>query len=219
MDLLEWVRGPWLTWSFAIFIVGLIGRLAFLYFIGHGVDRVPPKGNPTWGGTRHLVAASLYHLPNLRRTQFTYGSAALFHLGLLVIVFFFGPHLLFIHDLTGLFWPALPAPVIDGVAVVTMVTLLAVLFHRLTTPVLRLMSDTNDYIAWLLTFLPILTGYLTIHNLTPNYPLTLAIHIMSFELLLVLLPFTKLAHTGLIFVSRFLTGYEMGKRGVGVRHG
>jgi nitrate reductase gamma subunit len=85
---------------------------------------------------------------------------------------------------------------------------------RLTNPVKRFLSGFQDYLAWLLTFLPLASGYLAFHHLLIDYTLALALHILSVELLLVALPFTKLFHTVSVFVSRWYNGDIFGRKGV-----
>jgi nitrate reductase gamma subunit len=52
------------------------------------------------------------------------------------------------------------------------------------------------------------------HHLMLEYTLMLSLHIFSVELLLVLLPFTKLFHTFSVFVSRWYNGDFYGRKGV-----
>ena len=124
------------------------------------------------------------------------------------------PHIELARSLVGIGWPGLPMPVVDISAVAAMLGLLAVLASRLANPVKRFLSGFQDYLAWLLTFLPLATGYLAFHHLLIDYTLALALHILSVELLLVALPFTKLFHTVSVFVSRWYNGDIFGRKGV-----
>jgi hypothetical protein len=58
---------------------------------------------------------------------------------------------------------------------------------------------------------PMLTGMAIIG--APAEPAALAIHLLSLELLLVWLPFGKLAHAALVFVSRWRTGVDFARKG------
>jgi nitrate reductase gamma subunit len=62
----------------------------------------------------------------------------------------------------------------------------------------------------------VLTGYLAVKHLLLPYTTMLAIHILSVELFLVMLPFTKLIHTFTVFVSRWYNGDISGRKGVAV---
>ena len=69
-------------------------------------------------------------------------------------------------------------------------------------------------LAWALTFLPLLTGYLALHHLLLDYTWMLALHILSVEALMVLLPFTKLTHTVTVFFARWYNGEAFARKGV-----
>ena len=89
----------------------------------------------------------------------------------------------------------------------------AALVIRLAHPVMRFLSDTGDYVAWAVTLLPVLTGYLTYNHLFLPYTLMLALHILSVELFLVVAPFSKLTHMFSFATSRWFQGAEAGYRG------
>jgi len=145
----------------------------------------------------------------------------LYHLGLAVIALGFLPHIQFIERLTGLRWPALPAPVMYVAAALTIVALLMALQDRLGDPVLRLLSGFDDYFSWFVVFLPLLTGMAAMSGWSPQansggapvYPLALAVHLLSVELLFLWLPFGKLSHAVLVFFSRGVTGAALARKG------
>ncbi len=128
--------------------------------------------------------------------------------------FFFAPHILFIHDLIGLSWPSLPTPAVDAFAVISIIAMLAVLINRLSNKVMRYLTGFEDILTWLVTFLPLVTGYIAFHRIGFTAPSLLAIHLLSVELLLVVFPFTKLMHTFTLFMARWYNGAISGYRGV-----
>ena len=67
--------------------------------------------------------------------------------------------------------------------------------------------------AGALTLAPLLSGYLAFHHLLLPYTLMLALHILSVELLLVFMPFTKLFHTVSLFIARWYNGDALGHKG------
>ena len=138
-----------------------------------------------------------------------------------MIVFGFLPHVLFVERLTGFAWPSLPEWLIYLAVGPTVIALLMVLFERLTDPVLRLLSGFDDYFSWFIVFLPLLTGMGAVSGWSsqptpggaPLYPLPLVIHLLSVELLFLWLPFGKLAHAFLVFMSRGVTGAALARKG------
>ncbi len=143
-----------------------------------------------------------------------YFTGYLFHIGFIITVLFLIPHIEIWKSLFNFGWPGLPTSVIDLITVITMLALLVLLFDRITNPVKKRLTGVGDYIAWLVTFLPLLTGYLTYHHIGLSYGEMLARHILSVELLMVVLPFTKLIHSVTIFISRWYNGDQFAHKGV-----
>jgi nitrate reductase gamma subunit len=146
----------------------------------------------------------------------TYIAGYIFHIGLAVIVFLSIPHILLIKSLTGLYWPGLPAQIVDLFTVITMVAMVVVLIDRINNRVKRFLSTFEDWFTWAITFLPVLTGWLAVQHLLLPYTLMLALHILSAEILLAVLPFTKLFHAFTLFGSRWYNGRAHAHRGVPV---
>jgi nitrate reductase gamma subunit len=128
-------------------------------------------------------------------------------------VFFLAPHILFFQDLFGISWASLPNNVIYAISIVTMVSLIAALVMRYANPAQRIISTFDDWFSWLVTFLPVLTGIIATSHLGARYETLLGLHILSVSLFLVWLPFGKLMHFFLVFVTRSQTGAHLSHRG------
>jgi nitrate reductase gamma subunit len=220
MDLLEFARGPALAFALAVFAIGILWRIL-------GIVRRPgrqalsePRGGPAAGAAK-AIATHMWHAKNFRRRSLARSlNAYAYHIGLAIVAFGFAPHIAFVERLTGLSWPALPGWVFVAAVALTFVGLAFALMERLASPVLRLISSFDDYASWAVTILPMLTGMalLTLplasrYPLVPDRPLAVALHLLSLELLLAWLPFGKLSHAWLVFVSRGATGAAFSRRG------
>lgn len=214
LELLTWARGPGLAIALAICAFGILLRLFEIFGLGRKADLSRAREHSPGSGWRTIFSRSLPPPGLLKRAPVTYIGGYVFHLGFAITLLFFVPHIELARSLVGIGWPGLPMPVVDISAVAAMLGLLAVLASRLSNPVKRFLSGFQDYLAWLLTFLPLATGYLAFHHLLIDYTLALALHILSVELLLVALPFTKLFHTVSVFVSRWYNGDIFGRKGV-----
>jgi nitrate reductase gamma subunit len=211
MELLEFARGPGLAFSVAVFVAGLAWRLYRIFRRPVRPDfSLPRSSNPWQGGVRAIFAKMLPPRGvKIRGAQML--NAYGYHIGLALVVFAFAPHIAFVRRYTGLHWPALPDPVTYIAAAVAIVGLFVALMYRLTDGVLRLLSSFDDYFSWLVTLLPLLTGMALLP--APADPVPLAIHLLSLELLLVWLPFGKLSHAALVFLSRWRTGVDFARKG------
>ena len=214
LDLLTFARGSAMNWALMICVAGIVLRLFEIFGLGRKTDLARPRAVTSGSGWRTVFTRSLPAAGMIKRDPLTYFAGYVFHSGLLIVVLCYAPHIDFIRSMTGLNWHGLPSTLVDAVAVVSIIALLALLVHRLTHPVKRLLSGFGDYLAWGLTLLPLLTGYLAFHHQLFEYTLMLSLHLFSVELLLVLLPFTKLFHSFTVFLSRWYNGEIAGRKGV-----
>jgi nitrate reductase gamma subunit len=214
MEFLLWVRGPAFQIAVAVFVLGVAVRLLEIYLLGRTPDLAVPRAGSWLPGLRTIYRRSFSDGGTFRREPITMVAGYAFHLGLFITLLLFAPHIELFHEWWGLRWPALPTPVVDAAAVVTIVALLILLLTRLWDRVRRYISQTGDYLVWTVTLLPVLTGYLAYHRLLLPYQNMLALHILSVEALLLVFPFTKLMHTFTIFGARWYNGALAGRRGV-----
>ena len=214
IEFLNWVRGPGFQIATIIFVAGVIIRFAEILLLGRKTNLAEAKGSEMSSGLRTVVTRSIPDKSTFQRSMFTVTAGYIFHLGLFVTIFLFAPHILMFKEVFGFGWPSLPTPVVDAMAVVTIIALLAVLTHRMRNNVLKFLTTTEDYIVWLVTIAPLITGYIAFHRIGMTAPTLIAIHILSVELLLILFPFTKLMHTFTVVLSRWYGGAISGYRGV-----
>jgi nitrate reductase gamma subunit len=213
---LTWVRGTGFNIAVGIFLLGVVWRLIEVYTLGRKPDLAAPRHVPGASGWHTIVRRSLPPPGMLARSPVSYIGGYVFHVGLAIVVFFFAQHILLVKQLTGLSWPGLPSQLINLTAVVTMVAMLAVLVDRIRQPVKRFLSTFEDWFTWALTFLPLVTGWMATQHLLLPYTRMLALHILTVELLLVFLPFTKLFHAFALIGSRWYNGDTNGRKGVPV---
>jgi len=214
MDLLDLARGPGLQLATLIFVAGLIWRLIHIFLTLKKTDISEARqGGEIGGGIRTIFSRFVHHEPFRKRTRNGTILAYVIHIGLAVVVLGSAPHILFIGSFSGLDWTPMPTIVIHIAAALTLAALLTSLGRRLQHPVLRLISNFDDYFSWLVTTLPVLTGLLAVAHVGARYETLLAIHIFSFEIFLIWFPFGKLMHSIIVFGSRYTTGVTFTRRG------
>jgi nitrate reductase gamma subunit len=216
MELLAFARGPALAFALAIFVAGVLWRLVGVLALPPWRDLSPPREGapPNWlAALQAIFGKMIPHRTFLKAGPFTTVNGYVFHIGLAICVFAFGPHILFIKSLSGLSWPNLPSGLVVAVGALTAASLLAALAYRMTNPVLKLISRPNDYISWLMTFLPVVTGLAAVTHFGARYETLLALHILSVCAFLIWFPFGKLMHAFLFVLSRGATGVRFRHRG------
>jgi nitrate reductase gamma subunit len=216
MTLLEFARGPALQASALIMIAGMAWRMAGILLL---------RRRPQYAASRHSLArrmgggASLILSRFIPRRTFWPRIAvgvmlsAVFHLGLALVFFGGAPHILLVHQATGLIWPNLPKGLIVMASGLTLAAMIALIVRRRLHPVLRLLSTADDYVSWLLVFLPVLTGILLSGEAIGDYGSLLTLHILSVEALMIWLPFGKLMHSVLVFAGRWTMGVTFARKG------
>lgn len=221
-DLLAFARGPALWVSLAVLAAGSLWRIAGILRLGGRPDLSEPRSTRLLAGAMRGVFARMVPRAEFRRRgKLGVWNGYVYHLGLAAIAFGYLPHIGFIERLTGLAWPPLPEPAVYVCVGLTFVSLFIALMERVTDPVRRLLSGLDDYFSWFVVVLPLATGMVALHqSYAPGaaaapalYPLPLAIHLLSVELLFLWLPFGKLAHAFLVFASRGVTGAALARKG------
>ncbi|HET7365202.1 MAG TPA: hypothetical protein VFJ70_16665 [Burkholderiales bacterium] len=222
MELLQFARGPALAFSVAVLVLGLAWRIYVIFRRPLRPDYSQPRrSGAALGGLRAIFSKMLPPRVKIRGGQML--NAYAYHIALALIVFTFAPHIAFITRHLGVSWRALPDPVTYVATAVAIIGLVVALIYRLTDGVTRLLSSFDDYFSWFVTLLPLITGMALIERphypapvvapALPTTPALLALHLLSLELLLVWLPFGKLSHAALVFVSRWRTGADFARKG------
>jgi nitrate reductase gamma subunit len=219
MTLLDFARGPAMQWSLIILVVGVVLRMAGIYFMAKRKDYSQAKATDTTAAGFKTIATRSAPVPDLEhRVRFSHYSGYLWHIGLFITVLLYAPHILWFKSILGFGWPALPTTIVIVAAAITLGTLIALLIRRMIHPVLSKISSFDDYFSWFVTTLPIATGLAAYAHFGSDwgwrYETVLAVHILSVELLFVYFPFGKLIHPFTIWFTRFAIGAQMEHRGV-----
>ncbi|MES9855480.1 MAG: hypothetical protein ABW166_02605 [Sedimenticola sp.] len=214
IDFLLWVRGTAFDIALTIFVIGILLRLFEIISLGRKVNLSEPRGEEFGPGMKTILTRTIPHPGIFKHQPMTVIGGYVFHIGLLISLAFFAPHIELFGETFGITWPGLPNYIVDAAAVLAIVGLLAMLWHRITHPVMKILTTKEDWLVWLVTFLPLLTGYIAYHRMIDPYPLALGLHLLSVELLMVVFPFTKLMHAFTLFLARWYNGAMSGRRGV-----
>jgi hypothetical protein len=196
----EWLafaKGPLFRLSLMVMILGS-GRLLFIVLAGM-VQAYQRAGDKTIDGARIARQTAAGLLPPVPRVgnRWIYSTESfLFHVGLIVVPLFLYGHIQLWKKVIGLSWPALPIAWADGLSLLVIVTGAGLLIGRISYSQSRAISRTQDFLLPLLILLIFITGVLASHpDWNPfSYEPTLLVHVLSGNFILVLIPFSKLAH-------------------------
>jgi len=143
-----------------------------------------------------------------------YLAGGLFHLSLFVVVVLGTAHMLVWKSLLGFGWRTLPVPIVDWMAAVGIVAIIALFINRLINPVLKLITGPAEWMNLLVVFIPMVTGYMMTHHLWFRYEVLFSLHMISVNLLLIWIPLSRISHFMFYFFSKAIHGADFGKRSV-----
>ena len=208
----DFLTGPALWFAFVFFIGGLFVRMAILFHLSRKKDRVIYNHfSFSWGLRSILHWMIPWASASMRQQPFFTLFAFLFHLPLLIVPVFLDAHIVLWDEAFGVSFWSLPDGMADALTVVLIIAAVFLIIRRSIRPEVRILSSAWDYALIILTASPFLTGFLAHHQWGP-YPLLLILHILLGEILLILIPVTKLGHMLLFFFTRAFIGFEMGGR-------
>ncbi len=127
-----------------------------------------------------------------------------FHVGVILVPLFLAGHVAIWQQTLGVGWTSLPPLAADVLTVLTVLAIVGLLIGRRVNSGTRELSKAQDWLLPMLCALPFITGFLVAHPLwSPVDPrMVYLLHLLSAELLLVLVPFTKLVHMVLFWSNR-----------------
>jgi hypothetical protein len=193
---LELAKGPVFRFTLTILILGL-ARLVFLSIWGM-ITAVRRAGDRNLPYAQVIKETLSWLLPihRLHRVRPVYSYASfLFHLGVIFGLLFLQNHLDILRTIVGLAWPAIPRFVLDGLTIIAIVSGIYLLLHRLYVRGARALSGVMDYLLLLLLLNISISGYVAGRPWNPiPYDGLMLFHTINGVVLLVLIPFTKIAH-------------------------
>lgn len=206
------LTGPALWVTFIVFLGGLGLRLAFLYGLSRERDRVFYNHMDWRWAFRSIIHWLVPWASASMRSQPVFSAVfILFHVGLLAVPLFLSAHNLLWDRAFGVSLWSMSDGWADGLTMVVLGCGLFLAIRRLVRPEVRILTTAWDYTLLGLTLAPFVTGFLAYHQWGP-YDVMMVLHVLSGEVLLILIPFTKLGHMVLFFFARAFIGFEMGAR-------
>ncbi len=202
-------RGPLFRLAFALMLLGL-GRIMLLTIIGmvevyrSSPDKIVPF--------RDLIAKTvswLFPVKSLFTKRPVYSVVSfVFHLGLILVPLFYSAHVLLWKKSVGIAWFTLPAGAADLLTLAAIAAGVLLFIMRVFYPLARVLSRRQDYLWPLLLVIPFISGYLCAHSrLSPvAYQVLMLVHVYAADAVMLMIPFTKIAHCVLVPLSQLVTG-------------
>lgn len=193
---IDWAMGP-LFWTALIFMLLGLARHVGLT-VWESVRAYQRAGDKTLPVGK-LAATTVGWLVPLKRVinrPLLSLTTLLFHVGVILVPLFLAGHIKLWEEGVGLSWPALPNGVATTLTWIVIATAVLVVIQRISARDSRVLSRFQDYALPLFIVVPFLTGFLVMHpawNPFSRDPVLL-VHVLSADLLIFMVPLTKLSH-------------------------
>jgi nitrate reductase gamma subunit len=208
------VSGPlaWAAWI--IFALGSIYKIWSTLSTAKQKDQVLLNYVSFKYGMRSIINWSIpFNTVNMRIHPIFTGVAFFFHIAFFALLIFVSAHQIMIQEGFGIGWLTIPDVVADAIAFATIGACIFFGVRRVVRPEVSYVTDWTDFALLALVAAPFVTGVLAYHQLG-DYMTMVILHMLSAELLLVAIPFTRLSHMLLAPLTRAYIGSEFGM----VRH-
>ncbi len=204
-NVLEFARGPLFVFTFLFMVLGLL-RQIFLQII-QLKDVLKRISYNDFSFVKNIKLFIEWMLPvghMYRNKPLMSISSFLFHIGLLIAPIFLIGHIDLWGRGVGITWPGIPMRLADVLTITTIVCAMLLFIFRLSDKSTRALSSGMDYFLLFLIGFPFITGFMAVHpSFNPiTYNGVMLVHVLSSELIFVILPYSKLVHAVLFPFDR-----------------
>lgn len=210
-----------------IFITGPLAWVAFILFIGGSLYRVVSMFLLVLKKERFILSymswkygfRSILHwitpfaTINMRRHPVLTIVTFAFHICLILTPILLLSHVILWEESWNLSWWSLPDRVADFMTIIVIASCIFFLFRRLVSKEVQFVTSFSDYLILAIVAAPFITGFFAYHQWFA-YQSFMILHILTGEIMLVAIPFTRLSHMIYAPFTRAYMGSEFGA----VRH-
>ena len=208
------VQGPLALFAFMVFIAGTVYQVLKFFTLSRKADKIRfrPVRHGRYAAGRLPKKSMAHRLASLKVTVVGVHPVmttitSIFHVCLFAAPLFLLGHNRLIYESWGIRLFSLPERVTDVMAQMVVACAVFFLLRRILVARVRSISTFTDYLLLFVATAPFLTGILAFHQI-PGYEPIIILHMLSGELMLILLPFTMLVHMIFFFINRFLISHE-----------
>jgi len=192
----ELARGPIFRAALVFMVAGLIRHVVITVW---ELQRITQRAGDKNVSYLQVARATLAWLFPIRKVGQRLGyslTTVTFHVAIIVVPVFLAGHVALWKSSVGLSWPVISNGLADALAMIAVTTALLLVIQRATARDTRALSRFQDYALPLLIAVPFASGLLVMHPAWNPfaYDATMLVHVMSGNLLFVLIPITKLSH-------------------------
>ena len=208
------VSGPLVWVAFIAFAGGSIYRLVSMAVLARQKDALVFH----YMSPRFAIRSILHWIipfgsVNSRKQPVMTLVTFVFHIGAVLMPLFLFAHVVMIKESWDISWWVLPEGAADFMTFIVMLCCVYFLVRRIVKPEVKYLTSASDFVLLALVAAPFLTGFWSYHQWV-GFRIMGILHMLSGEVLLAAIPFTRLSHMIFFPFTRGYIGSEFGA----VRH-
>ena len=210
----SFVAGP-LAWAaFLLFLGGCSYRLIQMLLLVNKTEKFIYTYMSLKYSLRSIVHWIIpFATTNWRKQPVLTVVTFVFHICLLATPIFLLAHIVLWDESWNLRWWALSDSLADIMTVMVIIGAIYFLARRMSRPEVQFVTDWTDYMLLIVVSAPFVTGFIAYHQWFGVQWMTI-LHMLCGEIMLAIIPFTRLVHMVFAPLTRAYMGSEFGK----VRH-
>jgi nitrate reductase gamma subunit len=211
--MVEFIEGPLILISFVIFIVGVVFQVTRFFSLTREKERVILNLDIKKEESPQELGSQVRSLiKSLKRTVFgihpvVIGVTCIFHILIFIVPIFLLAHNIFLEAAWGIRFWSFSESLSDALTLLLLLGGLFFLCRRVFLRQVRSITTSYDYLVLLIVLAPFITGFLATHQWF-DYRTMISLHVLSGEIMLIIIPFTRLGHMIFFFLYRFMIGSE-----------
>ena len=213
-DLYNFLTGPLAWLSFILFIGGSLYKLYSMAHLAKIKDPVVYEYMDIYYASRSIFHWIIpFRSENMKRNPVMTVVTFLFHICLILIPIFLFAHIMLWKEAWNISWWFLPDIIADIMTLIVIGSCIFFGIRRIRLPEVRYLTSRSDFVILGIVAAPFITGFLAYHQWLGDQWM-LILHILSGEIMLAAIPFTRLSHAIFFVFTRGYMGSEFGA----VRH-
>jgi nitrate reductase gamma subunit len=204
---LDFARGPFFRFALALFVLGLIRHVVITWLsVRDALKKADDKKLPG-EAIRKATVRWIFPMRAFNEKKSFSVASVVFHVGVILAPLFLTTHVLLIERAIGLSWPTLPNLLADILTLAAIAGIVFMFASRVSTPEGRALTRSQDLWVLILVGLPFLSGFLAMHPVLNPLPFsfTMLVHVLSANVALAIVPFTKLVHIALMPATQYVS--------------
>jgi nitrate reductase gamma subunit len=211
--MVEFIEGPLILISFVLFILGVLFQIYQFFGLTREKKQVVLNLDIKKKDAPQELGVQVHALiKRLKRTIFgthpvVIGVSCIFHILIFIIPIFLLAHNILLEAAWGIQFWSLSESASHAFTLLILLGGLFFLCRRVFLRQVRSITTSYDYLVLLIVLAPFITGFFATHQWW-DYRTMIFLHILSGEIMLITIPFTRLGHMIFFFLYRFLIGSE-----------